>query len=225
MPKLNKFLLFFLKATLIFCALYALLYYSGGDESFFEFLRNIFRKTFNSEYQVVMFEPNQDYKNWDTKLIVYRTDIFPNGEFQYYSTKYLSYVSILMFISLVFASPISLFRRLIGFFIGFVLMLLYANFMAGIIVRNLIYKIKDLGEVGYNQFFHDLNAKLFEILIEHGFEWMGLIPFVFWFITTIKLSDFGITLGNVKNFKTTEKENIKVASKSRKKTQEKRRNK
>ena len=225
MPKPNKFLLFFLKGTLIFCALYALLYYSGGDENCLEFLRNIFRKTFNSEHQVAMFEPNQDYKDWDTKLTVYRTDIFPNGQFRYYSTKYLSYVSILMFIALVFASPISWFRRFIGFLIGFILMLIYANLMAGIIVRNLVYKIKDLAEVEYSQFFHDINAKFFEIFIEHGFEWMGLLPFVFWFITTIKLSDFGINLGNTPKPKTTEKKNIKEESKNRQKSQAKRKRK
>lgn len=222
MPKLNKFLLFFLLATLIFIVLYALLYYSGGEENCLEFLRNTFRKTFNTETQVAMFEPNQDYKEWDTKLIVYQTDIYANGEFQYYSTKYLSYVSIIIFVSLVFASPISWFRKFVGFFIGLILMLFYSNFMAGIIVRNLSYKIKDLAQVEYSQFFHDLNAKLFEIFIEHGFEWMGLIPFVIWFITTIRLSDFGITLDGIGQPNNVKKESIKVKSTSKKKNKVKR---
>jgi hypothetical protein len=219
MPKLNRFLLFFLLATLIFIILYALLSYSGGEENCLEFLRNTFRKTFNTETQVAIFESNNDYSNWDTKLIVYQTDIFPNGEFQYYSTKYLSYISILMFISLVLASPISWFRKFVGFFIGIILMLVYSNIMAGLIVRKLAYKVKDLAEVEYSQFFHDFNAKLFEIFIEHGFEWMGLIPFVFWFITTIKLSDFGITLANITNQKIVKKEDTKTTSKTRKKNQ------
>lgn len=209
MPKLNKFLLFFFKATLIFIVLYGFLYYTGGEENCLEFLRNTFRKTFNNDHRVALFESNQDYKEWDSKLIVYLTNVQPNGEFQYYSTKYLSYVSILMFISLVFASPISWFRRFVGFFIGIILMLVYSNLMAGIIVHKLGYRIKDLAGVEYNQFFHDANTKLFEIFIEHGFEWMGLVPFVFWIVTTVKLSDFGIKLGITTTPKNIKKENPK----------------
>lgn len=191
---LNKLLLFFLKAVLVFLALNFVLSYIGLEDGFLQFLRDMFTNIFNSGKQIAMFEPNNDYSEWDTKLIVYRTDISENGEFQYYSTKYLSYVSLLMFLSLVTASPIDWFRKCIGYFFGLILILVYANIMAAIIVQNLSYKIKKLAAVDYSDFMYNINSTLFEVFIVHGFEWMGFVPFVLWFVTTIRLKDFDISL-------------------------------
>lgn len=217
MPEINKTLKFFITSIIVFILMHAIFSFTGIEDGTIQLLRDSFTKNFNSEHQVAMFQPNDDYKEWDTKLVVYRTDIYENGEFQYYSTKYLSYISLLMFISLVLASPISWKRKGIGLLFGMILMLIYSNFMAGVIVHNLGYKIKGLANVEYNNFLYNINQKIFEIFILHGFEWMGLLPFIFWFLTTIKLSDFDLNLGTVKKIVTTEKRTEKeVATKNRK---------
>ena len=200
MKEFNKIIIFFFKALLVFSGLYFLMSYSGIEEGVLQFLRDMFSKIFNSENQIAIFEPSNDYTEWDTKLVVYRTDIQEYGEFQYYSTRYLSYISLLMFLALVSASPISWFRRCVGYFIGIILMMVYSNIMAGIIVQNLVYKIKKIAAVNYSDIMYNINNTLFDVFILHGIEWMGLMPFILWIITTIRLKDFDISLNeNQKN--------------------------
>ncbi len=198
MLKLNDILWFCLKAFLIYGGMYFLFSQTGMEDNIIQVFRNISTNTYDSGTQTAIFQPNSDYSDWDTKLLVYRNDINPYGEFQYYSVKYLGYISLLVFISLVLASPVSWFRRCIGLLVGTVLMFIYVNLMTGVLVRTLVYKIKDKHDVLYSGWGKTINDGLHDIFIENGFEWMGLLPIIFWLITTIRLSDLGLGLPDVK---------------------------
>lgn len=201
MKLIIKIFLFFLLTVTVFSLMYYCFYITGADESIKQFIRDTFTKIFNTGNQLAIFEPSSELKEWDTKLYLHRADIYDEVLYQFFDVKTIGYSPLLLFVSLVIVYPVSLFRRFTSFFVGIILMFIYMNLMAGLIVRNLIFKIRKVGGVEYSSFFDSLNSTLYDILVVNGFEWTIFFPVVIWMVTSVKLSDLDLKLPSTKSNK------------------------
>jgi len=186
----DKAIRFFIHSLGCFILLYFLLNKLGIEKGLVDFIRTFLEEIFNTKNQIVILETSAEYKETDTKLFLHRGDIFNDIRFQSFNLKYLAYIPIIFFSSLVIASPITWFRKVKGFFIGIVILMIYITLITSTITRNLVFTLKEMAGLEFNTMIHDINTLIHAVLVEDGFQWNALAAIFIWLLTTIRLQDF-----------------------------------
>ncbi len=128
--------------------------------------------------------------DWDTVLVLYNTDVSPNGIFKYFSMKYMAYMPFLILVSLLLATPMPFSKKWKSVLTGLLLFFAYFLFLSSVIVRKQIYHLREnLGET-LSGIIHSMDEFVFTKFVSEGFNWMVVMPVIIWFFCLLLFFDF-----------------------------------